>query len=256
MISTWIGAIAIGLSLGLMGSGGSVVTVPVLVYLLGQNEKVAIAGSLAVVGAIAATGALPGLRRGLVDYRSLVLFGLPGMAGTWLGAWLAAFVSGALQLAVFALVMLAAAVLMLRPVRAEAAGRPARAGWKIAADGLAVGVLTGFVGVGGGFLIVPALVLLGGLGMHRAIATSLAIIALKSATGFLKYLDVLADQGLSLDWPVLAQVTAFGIAGSLVGTRIAGRIPHAPLRRLFGGFLVLMALVILWRSAPSVLGGA
>ncbi|MGD8906424.1 MAG: sulfite exporter TauE/SafE family protein, partial [Gammaproteobacteria bacterium] len=114
MIAAWIGALAIGLSLGLLGSGGSVLTVPVLVFLVGQEEKVAIAGSLAVVGSIALVGALPYLARGLVDFRSLLLFGLPGMAGTWLGAWLAAFVSGKVQLLVFGLVMLVAAALMLR----------------------------------------------------------------------------------------------------------------------------------------------
>ena len=114
MIVSWLGAIAIGLSLGLLGSGGSILTVPVLVYLLGQDEKVAIAGSLAIVGSIALAGALPYLARRQVDWRSLAWFGLPGMLGTWTGAWLAAFVTGQTQLLVFAVVMLLAAGLMLR----------------------------------------------------------------------------------------------------------------------------------------------
>ena len=252
MIAAWIGALAIGLSLGLLGSGGSVLTVPVLVFLVGQEEKVAIAGSLAVVGSIALVGALPYLARGLVDFRSLLLFGMPGMAGTWLGAWLAAFVSGKVQLLVFGLVMLVAAALMLRrtPIITVAPGK--RSAWKVIVDGLAVGMLTGFVGVGGGFLIVPALVLLGGLSMHRAVATSLAIIALKSFAGFWKYLDVLADRGLSLDWTVLSVVTALGVIGSLVGNRLAVRLPHDLLKRGFGIFLILTAAFIIWQSAPAV----
>jgi len=253
MIASWLGAIAIGLSLGLLGSGGSILTVPVLVYLVGQDEKVAIAGSLAIVGSVALAGALPYLHRRLVDWRSVAWFGLPGMIGTWSGAWLAAYVSGGTQLLVFAAVMLLAAGLMLRHPSADGRVPVHRANWKIAMDGLAVGVLTGFVGVGGGFMIVPALVLLGGLSMHRAVATSLAIIALKSFAGFVKYLDVLADRNLSLDWPILIQVTALGMVGSLIGHRLATKLPQEPLKRGFGVFLIFMGVFIFWRNLP-VLG--
>lgn len=251
----WAGAVAIGVSLGLFGSGGSILTVPVLLYLFGQDEKVAIAGSLGVVATIAALGAIPFIRERRVDWRNVLAFGLPGMAGTYIGAWLAAFVPGAVQLALFAVVMLLAAYLMLRPPRLTEAAGKRRAVWKIAIDGLLVGILTGLVGVGGGFLIVPALVLLGGMTIHRAVATSLVIIALKSFTGFLKYLDVLADQGLSIDWNVLAVVAALGIAGSLVGGRIGGFLPKERLRRYFGYFLVVMGIVILVRTAPEVVAG-
>ena len=177
MILTWPGALAIGLSPGLLGSGGSILTVPVLIYLLGQPEKVAIAGSLAIVGTIAAFGSLPHIQAGRVNWRSVLLFGVPGMAGTYLGAWLALFVSGAFQLALFAVVMLVASVLMLRPLDYANASSAPRAVWKIGIDGLLVGVIAGLVGVGGGFLIVPALVLLGGLSVHAAVATGLVIIA-------------------------------------------------------------------------------
>jgi len=248
MIAAWVGAVAIGLSLGLLGSGGSVLTVPVLVYLVGQDEKVAIAGSLAVVGSIALVGALPYLARRMVDWRSVALFGIPGMIGTWMGAWSAGFVSGETQLLVFALVMLLAAGLMLRRTPLVSSGPRVRRAWKVVADGLAVGMLTGFVGVGGGFLIVPALVLLGGLGMHRAVATSLLIIALKSFAGFWKYLDVLDDRGLSLDWTVLGTVTLLGVIGSLAGNRLAVRLPHDRLKQGFGFFLILMGIFIIWRS--------
>ena len=248
----WPGAVAIGVSLGLFGSGGSILTVPVLLYLFGQDEKVAIAGSLAIVGTIAAAGAVPYVRDRLVDWRNVLYFGVPGMGGTYLGAWAAGFVSGAFQLTVFAVVMLLAAGLMLRPLRLDAAAANRRAVWQIAVDGLVVGIVTGLVGVGGGFLIVPALVLLGGLPIHRAVATSLVIIALKSYSGLWKYLDVLAADDLGLDWGVVTLVTALGIAGSLAGGRFATRLPRQTLGRCFGVFLVVMGSVMLATIAPGL----
>lgn len=150
--------------------------------------------------------------------------------------------------------MLVASWLMLRPLDLEHADRKERAGWKIADDGLAVGVITGLVGVGGGFLIVPALVLLGGLSMHQAVATSLIVIALKSYSGFWKYLDVLESQSLELDWPTLFVVTALGIAGSVAGSKLARRLPQDKLKRGFGWFLIVMGIYILARSGPAALG--
>ncbi len=250
----WPGAIAIGISLGLLGSGGSILTVPVLVYLVGQDEKVAIAGSLFIVGSIALAGSLQLIRAGFINWRSVAIFGLPGMAGTYIGAAIAAYVSGLTQLALFAVVMLLASYLMLRPIKLSGGNHAPRAMWKIAGDGLVVGIVTGLVGVGGGFLIVPALVLLGGLSMHHAVATSLVIIALKSFSGFYKYLDVLSEQDLSLDWPVLWLVTLLGIAGSIVGSRLARRVHQDRLKRWFGYFLIVMGIYILARSLPGALG--
>jgi len=250
----WLGALAIGLSLGLLGSGGSIITVPVLVYLVGQPEKIAIAGSLGVVGAVALTGALQNALRGRVHWRSVAWFGLPGMAGTYAGAWVSGYVSGATQLVVFALVMLAASVMMFRRADYEPAAGQSRPVGKVVADGLAVGALTGFVGVGGGFLILPALVLLGGLGMHVAIGTSLAIITLNALTGFAKHLHLLAVQGQSLDWPVLGTFVLLGAAGSVAGSHFASHVPQATLRRIFAVFLVLMAAFILYESGPRALG--
>ncbi len=262
----WLGALAIGLSLGLLGSGGSILTVPVLVYLVGQEEKVAIGGSLFVVGAIAAVGGAQFALRRLVDWRTVLWFGLPGMAGTYGGAALAKYVSGTLQLTAFAVVMLVAAVSMLRrpsAKRAERGGEPAAATAKAeegrrrrssqALEGIAVGVLTGFVGVGGGFLIVPALTVLGGLPMPLAIGTSLVIIALKSFTGFAKYLEVLTSLGLELDWPVLATLTGVGMAGSFAGRLLGRRMSEERLRRVFGLFLVVVGGWILWQSVPELL---
>ena len=260
----WLGAAAIGLSLGLLGSGGSILTVPVLVYLVGQPEKVAIAGSLAIVGGISLIAALPWTWKRQVDWRNVAWFGVPGMVGTWLGAWLSTWLSGALQLLVFAVVMLLAAAMMLRPPRALAAGTanseegavdatapPPRKVGRIALDGLVVGVVTGVVGVGGGFLIVPALVLLGGLALHRAIGTSLWIISLKSFSGFAKYTSVLAGAGLALDWRLIGVFTAIGAGGSLLGGRVARRLPQAHLQRAFAVFLLLMGAGIAWQTAPD-----
>jgi len=252
-ILAWPGAIAIGVSLGLLGSGGSIITVPVLVYLLGQDEKLAIAGSLFVVGNIALAGSLQYVRAKLIDWRNVFVFGLPGMIGTYLGAMIAAYVPGILQLAFFALVMLLASYMMLRPVALSNEARERRETWKIAIDGLIVGVITGLVGVGGGFLIVPALVLLGGLTIHTAVATSLVIIALKSYSGFYKYIDVLNQQNLELDWQTLMIVTGLGVAGSFAGAKIANRVPQDKLKKGFGYFLIVMGIYILARSAPEVM---
>ena len=233
---------------------GSIITVPVLVYLIGQDEKVAIAGSLFVVGNIALAGSLQYVRAKLIDWRNVLVFGVPGMVGTYLGAVIAAYVPGIMQLALFALVMLLASYMMLRPVALTDAPHEPRETWKIAGDGLFVGVITGLVGVGGGFLIVPALVLLGGLGIHAAVATSLVIIALKSYSGFYKYIEVLEQQNLELDWQTLMIVTALGVVGSYGGARFAKRMPQDKLKRWFGYFLIIMGIYILVRSGPEALG--
>ena len=253
-ILAWPGAIAIGLSLGLLGSGGSILTVPVLVYLIGQDEKVAIAGSLFIVGTIALAGSLQFRKANLIDWRIVLVFGLPGMAGTYSGAMIAAYVPGIVQLTMFAIVMLLASYMMLRPVNLDLPGHAPRPVWKIAIDGLIVGILTGLVGVGGGFLIVPALVLLAGLSMRSAVATSLLIIAMKSYSGFYKYIAVLEAQNLQLDWNTLMVVTGLGIVGSIAGARIAHRVQQDKLKKGFGIFLIVMGIYILARSLPDALG--
>ena len=254
MALAWIGALLVGGSLGLLGSGGSILTVPILVYLLGQEEKTAIAGSLFIVGTIAAVGGVPFFYRGQVHWRSVLFFGLPGMVGTYLGAWASIPVSGPLQLAVFSMVMLTAAVLMLNAPKTskESPTDEPRSRFKIILEGLGVGILTGFVGVGGGFLIVPALVLLGGLPMHLAVGTSLVIIALKSMTGFVKYLDILKTQGLAIDWPTLLIFSVLGVFGSLVGRKLGKRVPAQKLQRVFAVFLLVVGLAILGKNLSSM----
>jgi hypothetical protein len=254
MLLALFGALLIGLALGLLGSGGSILTVPILVYLVGQPEKLAIAGSLAIVGGIALAGALPWTLKREVDLRSLLWFGLPGMAGTWAGAWASQWFSGAAQLALFAMVMLLAAAMMFRsPVSTSAGARPPRGRFAIVGDGLAVGAITGLVGVGGGFLIVPALVLLGRLSMQKAIGTSLWIIAMKSFTGFAGYLPMLEKQGLQLDWPLIGLFIAIGAGGTLVGMQLASRLPQQTLKRAFALFLLLMGVYIIARTAPQLI---
>jgi uncharacterized membrane protein YfcA len=251
MILSWIGALLVGLSLGLLGSGGSILTVPVLIYLAGESEKVAIAESLGIVGAISFAGFIPYALKQQVHWRSVILFGLPGMAGTYGGAMAAEFVSGTFQLLLFAVVMFAAAVMMFRDKKHLKAAdniEISHAWWKIVLEGLAVGVLTGLVGVGGGFLIVPALVLLGGLPMGLAVGTSLLIIALKSFSGFYKYLDVLDGLNLSVNWELVLVFSLIGAAGSLIGNKVAGKISNERLKKGFAGFLVLMGAYIIFMN--------
>ena len=248
MVLAWIGALLVGLSLGLMGSGGSILTVPVLIYLVGEEEKTAIAESLGIVGAIAFAGFLPYAFKKQVHWRSVILFGLPGMAGTYGGAIIAGYVSGTFQLILFAAVMLVAAFMMFTDKKKlEGSGKPeiSHAWWKIALEGLAVGILTGLVGVGGGFLIVPALVLLGGLPMSLAIGTSLAIIALKSFSGFYKYLEVLDEFDLSINWELVIVFSLIGAVGSFVGKTIGSKISNEGLKKGFAVFLVLMGAYII-----------
>ena len=252
MLLTLFGALAIGLSLGLLGSGGSILTVPVLHYLVGQPEKLAIGGSLLVVGLIAVAAAVPYAFSRQVDWRNVAWFGLPGMAGAWLGATLARWVPGPVQLGLFALVMLVAAWRMLRGGVVQRPDHEPRR-LAVVAGGIGVGALSGLVGVGGGFLIVPALVLLAGVPMASAVGTSLAVIALNSFTGFLKYLGVLQQQSLELDWRVLLTVAGIGVIGSFAGHRLGRRLPQATLRRLFGVFLVVMGLFIAVDAGPRLL---
>jgi len=266
VIWAWLGAAVVGLSLGLLGSGGAILTTPILVYLVGHDEKSAIAESLAIVGAIAAAGVLRAWRQGRVDFRSALLLAAPGIVGTSLGAHLSTFLSGAVQLVILAALMLTAAALMFRhgnrlKTEARADGgaetgaqpRPVRL-WVVVLQGLGLGLATGLVGVGGGFLIVPVLVLLRGLSMPTAIGTSLAIIAVNSSVGFGQYLWLLRDGELvRIDWSIIGAFAGLGIAGSLVGNFLAGRIYQHTLKRIFAVFLVLMAGYILVRQAPRVM---
>lgn len=246
-------ATLIGLALGLLGGGGSILTVPIFVYALGLGAKEAIAMSLAVVGATSLFGAVSHWRAGNVNLRLAAIFGAVAMAGTYLGARLAVFFSGAAQLALFAVVMLLAAFFMFRPERVPG-GRPADAApmplGLIVPEGLAVGLLTGLVGVGGGFLIVPALVLLGKVPMKQAVGTSLLVIAMKSAAGFAGYLGQ-----VQVDWAFMGLFTAVSIAGILLGAHLVRFVPQQALQRAFAVFLLVMGGFILYQNRSVVLPG-
>jgi uncharacterized membrane protein YfcA len=247
-----LGGLLIGISLGLLGSGGSILTVPVLAYGLGHVEKVAIAESLLIVGAIAFIGSLSYVRSRQISWSTALLFGLPGMVGTYGGAIMATHVSGSVQLLVFGVVILAAAALMFRPPAPDGSPRTDHAVALVMLQGAAIGVLTGFVGVGGGFLIVPALVLLRGLRIHQAIGTSLLIIAMNSSSGFVKYLETLRAAHLHVDWGTIGTFIALGTMGTLVGARISKRLDPRTLRRIFAVFLVAMSLFIIFREGKNL----
>jgi len=254
VIWAWVGAILVGVSLGLLGSGGSFLTVPVLVYLVGLDEKVAFASALAIVGVISAVSAIAYAKRDQVDWRAVVWFGVPGMVGAVIGAYASRYVASWVQMLIFAVLLLSAAILMLRPMKLNDAPPVSRAFWQVGLDGLVVGAVTGLVGVGGGFLIIPALVLLGGLSMTLAVGTSLVIIAMKSASGFWEYLHVLNELQLSLDWGLIGVFSLLGIIGGYVGQKLNDRLPQQLLRRLFAIFLLFMGSFILWRNLPKLMG--
>jgi uncharacterized membrane protein YfcA len=240
-------AALVGLSLGLLGGGGSILTVPIFVYVLGFGAKEAIAMSLAVVGATSLFGVAGHWRAGNVNPRVALLFGAVTMVGALLGSRLAVFFTDAAQLTLFAVVMLLASIFMFRGRRRDpgsvATPSPGLPLGLLAFTGIGVGVLTGLVGVGGGFLIVPALVLLGGVPMREAVGTSLLIIALNGATGFMGYLGQ-----VEVAWGLMAGFTLIAAAGILVGTRLVRHIPQETLRRAFAIFLLFMGGFVLYQN--------
>ncbi|KOG35645.1 MULTISPECIES: sulfite exporter TauE/SafE family protein [Streptomyces] len=237
-------SLLIGVSLGILGGGGSILTVPILVYLAGQETKEAIATSLFVVGVTSIAALVPHARAHRVRWRTGLLFGAFSMAGAYGGGRVAEYVPGTVLLLAFALMMLATAAAMLRrPRPGRERARPAHTDLPlkhIAVEGLAVGAVTGLVGSGGGFLVVPALALLGGLPMGIAVGTSLLVIAMKSFAGLAGHLS-----GVSIDWGLALTVTAAAVIGSLIGARVAGRIPQDALRKAFGWFVVAMGVFVL-----------
>jgi hypothetical protein len=240
-------ATLIGLSLGLLGGGGSVLTVPVLVYVLGVAAKPAIAMSLPVVGVTSLVAAVLHARLGNVRVTTALPFGALAMAGAFAGARLSAFLSGAAQLALLGAVMLAAAVAMLRRDRSAAALRVSPRLALLVPAALGVGVLTGLVGIGGGFLVVPALVLLADVPMKQAVGTSLLVIAMNSASAFAGYLGT-----VDVDWGFLAGFTAAAVAGALVGTALAARVPQAALKRAFAVFLLAAGAFVLYQNRSAL----
>ncbi len=245
----------IGLSLGLLGGGGSILTVPILRYVLGMEAHAAIAASLVVVGVTSAVATLPHARAGRVRWGAALAFGIAGMSGSFLAGRLAGLAPGGLLLSLFGLMMLATAFAMMRPRAADAEDEAlASAPTPIApllASGLLVGAATGLVGAGGGFLIVPALVLYAKLPIRIAIGTSLAVIAMQSLAGALGHLGSVA-----LDRTATLVVTLAALVGSVAGARLVGRVSPARLRAGFAWFVLAMALLFLGQEVPRALGAS
>ncbi|MDP5140263.1 MAG: sulfite exporter TauE/SafE family protein [Spirosomaceae bacterium] len=252
-------AVLIGVSLGLIGGGGSILTLPVLVYLLGINPVLSTAYSLFVVGSTALVGSVNYMKKGLVSYKTAIIFAIPSLTAVFLTRkYLIPLVPAELftiggflvtkNIAImifFALVMLIASYSMIRDKREETNENqePVYNIPLIIVEGILVGVLTGIVGAGGGFLIIPALVLLAKLPMKMAVGTSLLIIAAKSLIGFLG--DV-ANQ--PIEWLFLLQFTGLSIVGIFIGTYLSKFIPGAKLKKGFGWFVLLMGVYIIGKE--------
>jgi hypothetical protein len=251
ILSLIFGAL-IGFSLGLLGGGGSILTVPILVYVIGQDVHAATGTSLAIVGGSALLGAFAHSRSGDVRIKSGLVFGLMSMISAIPGVWLNRLVAGKTILLLFAFLMLAVAMDMLRKKTAErqlqTAGMPCEAytrmDWlRLLALGLVVGLLTGFFGVGGGFLIVPALVLVGNFPTRQAVGTSLLIIAMASVSGFLGHLSF-----GTVDLTIVGLFVFGGLGGVLSGTALAGRVPEQKLAKAFGWFTIIVALYLIYEN--------
>jgi uncharacterized membrane protein YfcA len=237
-------AFLVGISLGLLGGGGSILAVPIFVYVLHVAPKSAIVSSLLVVGLTSLVGALRHAQDGHVQVRTGTLFGGAGLVGASLGSRLAAHpsVPGNLLLVVFALLMVTVAILLLRngtrpPRSAPPAGRRHMAALGI--YGLATGFLTGLLGAGGGFIIVPVLMLAGGLPMHHAIGTSLLVITLNCGAGLLGFLGK-----VPIHWLLAATFALASTLGSLVGARMATHTRPDRLRRGFAVFILVAGVAI------------
>lgn len=240
---------AIGGSLGLLGGGGSILTVPALVYLIGQSPQAAVATSLAIVGANSAMGMMLHRAQGTLNWRVALLFGGAGMGVSYLFAGLSEGFSPDLLMVAFAFLMLVIGLLMVFRKNPDRPSAEISNLWVILGAGAAVGLLTGILGVGGGFLIVPALVMLVGLPMNIAVGTSLVVIAMNSTAGFLGHLN-----GITLDWRLIAVFVFAGLAGTMAGSRLAHRLPAQRLRVLFGGFVIILALFLLYDNLPKLIG--
>ncbi len=256
----YVGALLIGVVLGLIGGGGSILTVPVLVYLLLINPVTATAYSLFVVGVSSLMGAIQNIRKGLVDFRTAIVFSIPAFIAVYatrkfivpaipdelfsIGDLLVTKDMGIMVF--FAIIMLLASVSMIRGKCKNCDDENATIEYNyplIVIEGIVVGLLTGIVGAGGGFLIIPALVMLAKLPMKKAVATSLLIIAIKSLIGFIG--DV---ENLEIDWNFLLSFTALSVVGILIGIWLTKFIEGSKLKKYFGWFVLIMGIYIIYKE--------
>jgi uncharacterized membrane protein YfcA len=231
-------AVLVGMSLGALGSGGSIITIPVLVYVAGVPPADAVGMSLAIVGATSLVGAILHSQRGNVAYKPALIFAATGMVGAFIGSSGTHLVSRRALMLLFAAILTIVGIRMWRSVSAEE-----RSGdfsvLRCLGVGFAVGLLTGFLGIGGGFLIVPALVLFAGLESRIAAGTSLAVIALNATTGILGQMRF-----ATVDWPLLTGFLSFALVGMIAGTLITGRLPERRLRRMFAATVLVIAAAV------------
>lgn len=242
-------AVGVGISLGLLGGGGSILTVPLLTYVAGLDAKHAIAMSLLVVGVTSSIGAIPHARGGRVRWRVAVLFGVAAMSGAYAGGRLARFIPGTVLLVAFAIVMIIAGIAMLRARKDTGPTDRPLPVLKVLALGAGVGVVSGLVGAGGGFLLVPALSLLAGLPMPTAVGTSLVVIAAQSYAGLAGHIAT-----ENIDWSLAAMVTAAAVAGALIGGRLIRWVDPSTLRQAFGWLVLLMASLVLAEEVHPAVG--
>lgn len=253
----YFASIVIGISLGLIGGGGSILTVPVLVYLFGVEPVLATAYSLFIVGSTSLVGALPKYKQGLVNLKTALIFGAPAIVAVYATRkfivpaipqeifTIAGFTvtKSVLMMLLFAVLMVFASYSMIKGKKEDENGEQGEQKFNyplILVEGTVVGILTGLVGAGGGFLIIPALVLLSKLPMKQAVGTSLLIIAAKSLIGFL------GDIGQQLiDWKLLMIVTALAIGGIFIGNSFSKKIPGDKLKKWFGWFVLVMGIYII-----------
>ena len=256
-LAGYLSSIIIGISLGLIGGGGSILTVPVLVYLFSVDAVLATAYSLFIVGMTSAVGSVTYFKKGLVNIRTAVIFGIPSIIAVFVTR---AFVvpaipnevftasgvlvtKGMLMILLFALIMVAASYSMIKKDKkiTETPSGPQRFNYPlIIAEGLAVGMLTGLVGAGGGFLIIPALVVLSKLPMKEAVGTSLVIIAAKSLIGFLG-----EGSETLINWTFLGSISIFAIIGIFIGMSLSKRIDGEKLKPAFGWFVLVMGIFMI-----------
>lgn len=226
---------AIGGALGLTGTGGSILAVPSLVYLVGEDVHTAIGTSLAIVGGLAIEGALQ--QRDSVQWKSGALLGVCGIAGSVPGSLLSPYFSSATLLLLFSGLMIVASISMLGSRGSDAPRGETASLWIVFASGLGIGFLTGFIGVGGGFLIVPAMVFAFGCTMQIAIATSLLVIAFNSFVGLATRLA-----SASVEWNVVAAFLVGGLAASVVASKLVHRLDQRSLKRIFAVFILAVGL--------------
>jgi hypothetical protein len=251
-------AILVGVSLGLIGSGGSILTVPILVYVMGVDPVLATAYSLFIVGATALVGGIQNARDGRVDFKTALIFGIPSIIAVYITrAYLVPVIPESVftlfdfevtkpifLMVIFAIVMVAASITMIKPQKNKQLGEEIPMSYNypmILLEGSVVGVLTGLVGAGGGFLIIPALVLLAKMPMKKAVGTSLFIIAAKSLIGFTG--DLKGSE--TIDWKLLLLFTTASVFGIILGILLAKKIPGEKLKTSFGWFVLVMGIYII-----------